>query len=145
MWGIHKRLVAADRLDLNNPHTAVWGIHKRSLAAGRLDLNNSHTAVWGILSVCSRPKRLDLNHPPTPVTPVGGISEFSHSLYIEERSHTIQRIDKISQAGGTALPPDESSTKRNQLWLTSEDRCKLPELWIPLNHKPHVPNLNLTI
>src|SRR6266540_1897800 len=123
MWGIHKRLVAADRLDLNNPHTAVWGIHKRSLAAGRLDLNHPHTAV----------------------APVGGISEFSHNLYIEERSHTIQRIDKISQAGGTALPPDESSTKRNQLWLTSEDRCKLPELWIPLNHKPHAPKLNLTI
>src|SRR6266478_4390746 len=45
---IHKRLLAAGRLDLNNPHTAVWGIHKRLVPAGRLDLNNPHTAVWGI-------------------------------------------------------------------------------------------------
>jgi hypothetical protein len=95
-WGIHKRLLAADRLDLNNPHTPVWGIHKRLLAAGRLDLNNPHTAVWGIHKRLLAADRLDLNNPHTPVwgiqkrlvpagrldlnnppTPVGGISEPS--------------------------------------------------------------------
>src|SRR6266498_5262333 len=35
----------------------------------------------GFVNSEARCCRLDLNHPPTPVTPVGGISEFSNTRY----------------------------------------------------------------